>query len=193
MTTLSTQVDGWYDVTDIAYGADPTGGTDSTPAILKAMAAMPITQPGTLYFPPGNYRCDNDIHLTRMCVMQGAGAATGDVPATTIEFAAGKGVIVEAQTTSADGFGGHSIIRQINFIGKTLELKDRENNKDYVVGDRIRTPAHNDNRYYFECIKAGKSSNAELNTLNLDPRSKRNFTFAYLPYTGTLRPSNGST
>lgn len=125
MTTL---VDGWYDVTDIAYGADRTGMTNSTPAILKAMAAMPLTRPGTLYFPPGNYLCAYDIHLTRMCVMQGAGAATGDVPATTITFAAGKGVIVEAQTTSpiVNGFGGHSIIRQIEFIGDAATQGSRE-------------------------------------------------------------------
>lgn len=62
-----------------------------------------------------------------------------------------------------------------------LPLKVRENNKDYRLGDKLRTPAHNDNRYYFECIKEGTSSGAAPD-----------FTHAYLPYTGTLRPANGS-
>lgn len=40
------------------FGADPTGATDSTSAILAAMTACGMAGGGTVYVPEGNFRCD---------------------------------------------------------------------------------------------------------------------------------------
>ena len=42
----------------LAYGADPTGATDSAPAFRSAIAALP-TSGGTIYIPPGNYTLES--------------------------------------------------------------------------------------------------------------------------------------
>lgn len=43
-----------YDV--VAYGADPTGVADSTPAFVAAVAAAVLGRKGIVYIPPGTYR-----------------------------------------------------------------------------------------------------------------------------------------
>jgi len=70
----------WFDVTDSAYGADPTGATDSTVAIQGAIDDAEAQGWGTVYLPGGTYEVTHltvtdDIHLV------GAGHA-----ATTINF-----------------------------------------------------------------------------------------------------------
>ena len=45
-----------FDVTDPSFGADPSGVSDSTRAIVRAAAALQAAGGGTLYFPRGTYR-----------------------------------------------------------------------------------------------------------------------------------------
>jgi hypothetical protein len=49
-----TQINGWIDVTDAPYNADPTGTVDSTMQIAMAINAIPA-RGAVLYFPPGTY------------------------------------------------------------------------------------------------------------------------------------------
>src|ERR1700735_1739509 len=52
---------GFYDVT--AYGADPTGVSDSSASIVSAESACEVTG-GVVYFPPGTYLIETDPTIT---------------------------------------------------------------------------------------------------------------------------------
>jgi hypothetical protein len=60
-----------YDVT--SYGADATGGSDSTAAVQSAIAAA--AQGGIVFFPAGSYRFDGTLNIKNShVVLRGAGA-----------------------------------------------------------------------------------------------------------------------
>ena len=186
-----------------AYGARGDGSTDDTAAIYAAIAAMPLVEyPGTLYFPPGNYRCAGDLHLTRSCVMTGAGASqVHGGSASTITFDAGKSLIVDAQTTAflsprPGGFGQKAIIQQLHIVSSHIPgIAQWTANQPHDVGDLIAAntghgtavrfgtgdySGSNDNRYYFECIKSG----TEVKPMTGNGRSAASspdFQFAYNP------------
>jgi hypothetical protein len=48
---------GWYDVTASPYNAKGDGVTDDTNAIMQAVKDAWAARGGTIYFPPGTYRC----------------------------------------------------------------------------------------------------------------------------------------
>lgn len=48
----------------VTYGADPTGTSDSTSAILAADAACQTAGGGVVWFPAGTYRCDSQLTLS---------------------------------------------------------------------------------------------------------------------------------
>jgi len=49
-------------VTDL--GADPTGSTDSTPAVQQAIDQISVQGGGVVYFPPGLYRFDGRLNIS---------------------------------------------------------------------------------------------------------------------------------
>lgn len=48
----------------VSYGADPTGTSDSTTAVLAADAACQTAGGGVVWFPAGTYRCDSQLTLS---------------------------------------------------------------------------------------------------------------------------------
>jgi hypothetical protein len=59
----------WVDAR--TFGADPTGVLNSTTAIQNAINSLPSTG-GVLYFGPGTFKTDGNIHVTRTCRIIGA-------------------------------------------------------------------------------------------------------------------------
>lgn len=58
----------------LAYGADPTGKTDSTAAIQQAIDAAAAAGGGLVWLPAGRYRCDAVLSIERSgIVLRGAG------------------------------------------------------------------------------------------------------------------------
>src|SRR5260221_9757779 len=65
----------FVNVTDPAYGADPTGVSDSTTAINNAITALPGG--GVVYLPPGTYKTSGSLVITAdNIILQGAGWGT---------------------------------------------------------------------------------------------------------------------
>jgi len=56
-TSASGHPSGWYDVTASPYNAKGDGTTDDTNAITQAVKDAWASRGGTIYFPPGTYRC----------------------------------------------------------------------------------------------------------------------------------------
>jgi hypothetical protein len=72
LATNSSGAPGWRKsdlINVLDFGADPTGGTDSTTAIQNAANAMP----GILYFPPGSYLVSAPIVLSKAGYVLGSG------------------------------------------------------------------------------------------------------------------------
>src|SRR5262245_35463929 len=57
-----------------AWATIPTDGTDATPALTAALAALP--DGGTLQLPAGRYLLDSPLVLQRSVTLQGAGSST---------------------------------------------------------------------------------------------------------------------
>jgi len=57
VTSASGTPSGWYDVTASPYNAKGDGVTDNTNAIMQAVKDAWAARGGTIYFPPGTYRC----------------------------------------------------------------------------------------------------------------------------------------
>lgn len=127
-SSASTLPSGWLDVTDPAYGADPTGKTDSTAAIQAAISALPFSLGGSslggqenssqttvfqgggvVYFPTGTYLVSNTL-----TVSQGAVYLVGDGSwATMIKFT-GSGDLLRVgayanQNTFMGGISGMTL------------------------------------------------------------------------------------
>ena len=57
------------------FGADNTGSTSNNTAFINAVASL-SSQPGVIYFPPGNYLFNSSININRdSLIIQGAGSA----------------------------------------------------------------------------------------------------------------------
>lgn len=137
-----------------SYGAVGDGATDDAPAIAAALAAMDPTRPGTLYFPPGTYLHDGDLVIRHACLVTGAGSGTADLPGSTITFPAGNGIIVD--DLPAKSAAKYTAFRHLYLVGSQLTLADRTDDTTPVKGTTlIRSPRHDDNRYYFKCVVAG--------------------------------------
>lgn len=110
----------------------------------------------TVFIPRGIYRCSADLHISRQLVLMGAGRGN-----TQLSFATGKGVIVHNLRTSPDGgTGEYSTITNMDIKGSKLTVpKQWEAGRQYRLGDVV-VAAH-DNRFYYECIKAGISKAKE--------------------------------
>ena len=149
---------GWLDVTD--HGAVGDGMTDCTLAI-QTLINTAVATPGqsvVIYLPPGNFRCADDLKITRSIILRGAGGALGsDVSyaASTLTFAEGKGVIVETQTAMPipGGYADFCIIEGIQFVGATLTLPAWTNATWTPLGSLTKDINHN--RYYYEAIREG--------------------------------------
>ena len=61
-------------VTDMPYGADPTGSLGASDAIQRAIDRCPAHQ--VVVVPPGRYRIDRRLKIDRSITLRGAGAAT---------------------------------------------------------------------------------------------------------------------
>jgi len=59
----SVSTPGWINV--VSYGADPSGGADSTSAIQAAITALPATG-GVVYLPAGTYQVSNTLTCTKV-------------------------------------------------------------------------------------------------------------------------------
>lgn len=73
-STIYTRLHDTVSVKD--YGAKGDGSTDDTTAIqnaITAVAALNSTAGGTLYFPPGVYKCTSTINLAHKCSLLGSG------------------------------------------------------------------------------------------------------------------------
>jgi Pectate lyase superfamily protein len=64
----------WLDVVR-QFGADPSGSTDSTTAILNAIGALPASG-GVVYFPAGTYKLSGVITIGSGVTLRGDGAQT---------------------------------------------------------------------------------------------------------------------
>ena len=60
-----------YDVTKPPYNADPTGKTDATAAINKALSSAASRGGGTVWLPVGKYRVDGAITVPPYCTLRG--------------------------------------------------------------------------------------------------------------------------
>lgn len=81
----------------LAYGADPTGATDSTAAIQEAIDACAAAGGGEVYLPAGTYLVSASIALASKVSLRGGGA-----DATTIRLADGSNVAVIDGNDSCD-------------------------------------------------------------------------------------------
>lgn len=178
---------GAYDVTN--YGAVGDGVTDDTAAIQAVIDSAVSGRAGIVVtLPPGDFYCANDLHLTRTVHLRGSGPALSrqdEAACTTkIRFAAGKMLHIHAIGTAprTDGFGEQSLVSDISFIGDHLPLVAHATTTAVSLAAIIRTPRNNDNRYYFECIKAGTTAG-----------TAPDFRDCYQPDTTTTLPANGST
>ena len=149
---------GWFDVTD--YGATGDGVTDDTAAIQAALDAMGGTNEkgGPLFFPPGNYYCAGDIHVSRAATIQGLNGGALD-SLSVLTFAAGKQIHIWAYgAPPAHGLysGQAACVRDIDISTSRVTTTAWAALTAYAVGDtRIVTGA---NWAYVECIKAGTSA-----------------------------------
>jgi hypothetical protein len=94
----------WADV--LAWGADPTGATNSTTAVQNAINSL--SSGGVVYFPPGNYSVTGGLSITGGITLQGAGQN-----ATTVQ-AWHTDVVVVAVT------GNKNTIRDMTIYGKGM-------------------------------------------------------------------------
>jgi len=72
---------GWYNV--VSYGADPTGSSDSTSAIISAKAAAHAAGGGDVYFPAGSYMISSTLTISENNI-----TLIGDGPRSSYIFAA---------------------------------------------------------------------------------------------------------
>ena len=106
----------------------------------------------TVLVPSGNYRCSDDLHISRQIKLTGMGRG-----ATQLTFAPGAGVVVDDFRTSPDGgHGSYSTIADLDIAGERISdiqqwEPGRPYAKDALVWDR------NDNRFHYRCLKAGVS------------------------------------
>jgi len=83
IATIGTRISSATTYNVVTYGADPTGQTDSTPAVRAAISTAQVVAGNTVYFPAGRYILnDNDgagidfVLSTNQIIIQGAGRDT---------------------------------------------------------------------------------------------------------------------
>lgn len=166
---------GHYDVMDYGFVADDaTDNTGAFQTLINTTLGAATTATGdsvTILFPPGAYYFDDDIHVTRPCHIVGAGHR-----AASLRFAAGKGIrIHDALTCPLEGGSGRmSVIDNLNFVFAQPSLPEWSNTA-FSLGEKIHAP--DNNRYHYECIKAGTTDVAAPD-----------FTLGYLPIDTVTRP-----
>jgi hypothetical protein len=115
----------------------------------------------TVLVPRGDYCCgEEDLRISRQVRFAGMGRA-----ATTLSFGPGAGIMVDNRFTSPDGGEGtYGTIADLDIIGtKVPGIEQWQPGKLYVAGNKAkgilpgRVYDRNDNRFYYECIKAGRS------------------------------------
>lgn len=141
----------WADITDFGAIGDDT--TDDLPAIYACI------QQGfeTVYVPAKKFFLNGYLEIRQACTLQGAGSyrdiTTGF---SQFRFPAGAGIIVQWQPDSAAA--NKTRIRDLTLLGAQLTIPTYATGTGYVVGNIVRTPTNDDNRYWFECLKAGTTS-----------------------------------
>lgn len=113
------------------FGADPTGITDSYSAIMAAIDSATYSSPivattdyvsaPAIYFPPGNYLCNQTINLKKTVRLYGDGNGQPFVYAANIKFPAGvTGFIVNSTGTSYN-LSYPDVPYTTNAFGSTIE------------------------------------------------------------------------
>lgn len=147
---------GWYDVT--SYGATGDGSTDDSEAIQDAIDAMVgddvVNQGGTLYFPPGVYRCASDVHVYKQARLLGPSGGIGRSLAR-LEFDAGRQLILWKQGYRAGGSADGCSVELIDIWSSKLSTTTWASSTPYSLGDKVRVEGWN--HVYLECIEAGTS------------------------------------
>lgn len=144
----------------VAYGADPSGVTDSTAGIQRAIHAMSASGAvgGTLFFPRGTYSCLGDIHVYKQLVLTGV-AGGNNRSLSRIVFAAGKQIIVWHLGSPYGGIGQGTIIRDIDIETSKVTTTARTTRR-YFVGETCIDPGSN--HCYLECIVEGDAAGGSV-------------------------------
>lgn len=152
-----------------AFGAKGDGVTDDSAAFAAVFAAIPMENDGrggaSIFVPPGNYKLNSDLEITKCVVLRGAGP--GGNSGTRLSFGSGKGLIVQATATSKNaGRPAGAVIDGFDIRGtRPTGIAQWAPSTAYAVGAKVENP---DFQYgYAECISAGtsSSSSAILNSI----------------------------
>jgi hypothetical protein len=109
----------------------------------------------TVLVPRGDYQCSDDLHISRQVRLAGMGRG-----ATQLTFAPGTGVIFDESRTSPDGgYGTYATIADLDLMGGQVPGIQQWRPGQPYSADNDRVCDRNDNRFYYECIKAGSSRN----------------------------------
>ncbi len=130
-----------FDVTDPAYGADPTGASDSTAAIRAAIDAAASAGGGVVYLPAGSYAVEpsgsNNEALrisTANILLRGAGVGETFIVNTSYEMRS-KAVIRVQPTSSPSGGTVVAITEDLEGPTRRIPVADAA---AFTVGDIVR-------------------------------------------------------
>ena len=110
--TTSTSTPDWINVASSAYGADPTGASDSTAAFKSAISAAASAGGGVIYVPAGTYTISSTLTCTTVPVYfvgDGAWATTISFTGTGDCFRIYDSSTYGGRTKFAGGFAGITI------------------------------------------------------------------------------------
>jgi hypothetical protein len=79
----------------VAFGADPTGASDSTPAWTAMLAALPSTQGGAIYFPRGKYKFNSALYVTLSGTMTSLTVLGDGADVTKLYWPGGDGLTID--------------------------------------------------------------------------------------------------
>jgi hypothetical protein len=160
--SLQNRFSDWANILD--YGADPTGATDSQPAIQAAVNALSATgKPWVLLFPPGDYRIEDEINLdvaTQPFSIIGSGRRKTTFRPT--DFGVSKAIFARRSTTNVlyITFKDFSIQPVANTVNDPIGIYARDTSR-LIISDISAASLSN------TVISAGPAFNSDWSNLEL--------------------------
>lgn len=184
----------WFDITD--FGADPTGVSDSLPAVLAAMAACRAASPrgGRIHIPDGAFRIASRLDLLDRIMLAGANNSEGGSGAYTpfgsrLVFDPGAFICAYGSTNGYPGYATgtytatQSVIRDLGLLKSSKATTTALPLSTAVtIGSRYKRTASSSEIDYWcyndlVCIKAGTTAG----TMPTVPATADEFSVPFTP------------